>query len=328
LRRHLDHSAELAVYCPKALAGIGRLPDTVADRSIPIRLRRRGRGEKVERFRLRLLVAEAEPLAEWARSWAEQNEPALAEAWPELPAELDDRAQDGWEPLLAIADRAGGEWPARARAAALALSEAEEDEAAAIRLLADCRTVFGGRDRLATKDLIAALCEDEEAPWSTWHKGERRITARALARLLEPFGIHSRTIRLGENDTPKGYMRESFEDAWERYLPPSSPDLSATTPQPSSHAGLTRGGYGSAESYPQRPEPFTHAGCGVVADRTGNKRVCVGDEAFPELVDRAFHAGHLTEAEWLERRKLHALISEAEAEPGPDGDGGGRKEEL
>jgi hypothetical protein len=53
---------DFAVYCPKVIAGIGKLPDTVADRSIPIELRRRRPSEKVERFRLRKVGPEALPI--------------------------------------------------------------------------------------------------------------------------------------------------------------------------------------------------------------------------------------------------------------------------
>ena len=311
-----------SVYCAKALAGIGRLPETVADRSIPIRLRRRGRGEPVERFRRRVVDNEAEPLYEWARSWAEANATALAEAWPQLPEELDDRAQDAWEPLLAIAEAAGDHWPATARAAALALSAAEADEeAVGVRLLADCRSAFGERDRLATKDLLAALSEDEEAPWATWHKGERRLSPRALGRLLEPFEIRPRTIRLaGEASTARGYLRESFADAWERYLPSPpetaeprlSPDLSDTPTQTFADAGLTRVGSDEAKTSVKRPEPFTDAGCVGVSDRNPPEEpACAGDDRFPDLIDAAYQEGLVTKAEWLSRRKVHALLTTA-----------------
>jgi hypothetical protein len=39
------------VFGPKAFAGVGSLPETIASRSIPIRLERKSRGEKIERFR-------------------------------------------------------------------------------------------------------------------------------------------------------------------------------------------------------------------------------------------------------------------------------------
>lgn len=234
---------DLSTFCAKAIAGIGELPDTVASRSIPIRLKRKAPEERVERFYERKAGEEAEPLYQALVSLGAQYVVALAEARPELPEELPDRAADVWEPLLAIADLAGGDWPERARRAAIALSGRGSDGGAleiSVQLLADCRPAFGERDRLPTKDLIDALAEDEEAPWATWHKGSR-ISPRALARTLEPFGIRSRTIRLDGGETPKGYLRESFEDAWKRYLsspaPPHTPDLSATTPRPVSVKG-------------------------------------------------------------------------------------------
>jgi hypothetical protein len=112
-----------SVFCAKALAGIGELPDTIADRAIQIRLKRRGPSETIERFRRRDVEESAATLRESARSWGAERTEALALARPELPEELDDRAQDAWEPLLAIADAAGGSWPETSRAAALELAE-------------------------------------------------------------------------------------------------------------------------------------------------------------------------------------------------------------
>src|SRR3990172_8120877 len=94
-------------------------------------------------------------------SWAAQHLDQLREARPVLPDALDDRAADGWEPLLGIADQAGGDWPARARQAALALStgESREDESFGIQLLRDVRTIYEekGIDRMTTADLVAGL---------------------------------------------------------------------------------------------------------------------------------------------------------------------------
>jgi hypothetical protein len=105
-----------SVYCPKAFAGIGDcLPDTIADRSIPIRLKRRTRNEPVERFRLRVVEPEGHALRDRVGDWLEPNRDYLADLWPKLPDELDDRAQDVWEPLLAVAEVGG--WSDCARAA-------------------------------------------------------------------------------------------------------------------------------------------------------------------------------------------------------------------
>jgi len=218
-------------FGPKVLAGIGGLPDTIADRAFPIRLKRKAAGEGVERFRLREAAALAAPLRAELEAWSLEEADTLAELRPELPVELDDRAQDAAEPLLAIAEVAGGEWPNRARRALVALRAEQagaDDDTIGVRLLVDLAAAFDrtGSDRLSTERLLELLAEDEEAPWNEWHG--RPLTARGLARLLRPFGIRSGTVRLADGATPKGYKREAFEDAWTRYLPGNAP-VSATS---------------------------------------------------------------------------------------------------
>lgn len=211
-----------SVFCPRALAGIGKLPATVADRSLPIRLKRRLRSEQVERFRFRDVEKEAEALRRQIEAWAVVSVEALRRAdRPQVPAALDDRQADGAEPLLAIADLAGGEWPKRAREALVEICTGEEaaDESLAVRLLGDIRRVFGEQevDRLPSEELVKALRADDEAPWDDLHG--RPLTPRVLGRLLGPYGVKPRVVRLDDGHTPRGYLRASFEDAWERYLP-------------------------------------------------------------------------------------------------------------
>jgi hypothetical protein len=210
---------DFSSFCPKAIAGLGKLPDTVQSRSIPIRLKKKLPSEPVERFRERKARADGELIADWLEDSAEPIMEALETAEPELPDELSDRAQDVWEPLLAIADAAGGEWPQRARVAAVRLSgPSEPDEATlGVRLLADCREAFADADRLTTQALITYLVEVEEAPWGSWNDGGG-IRPRELANKLRPYGIKSQVIRI-DAKTPRGYLREQFEDAWNRYLP-------------------------------------------------------------------------------------------------------------
>lgn len=210
----------LPVFAPKALAGLGVLPDTVASRSIRIELKRRAPGEHVERFRRRRAESEAEPLREALASCCEQLIEQLSEARPDLPDELGDRAQDVWEPLLAIADLAGHDWPERARRAAVELSSAQEveDESAGVQLLAGIHRIFNERrvDRLSTTELLDALCADDEAPWGDWHG--RPLSARSLAKLLRRFKVRPRTVRFDDGTTAKGYLEEQFEDSFIRYL--------------------------------------------------------------------------------------------------------------
>src|SRR5207249_1525837 len=129
-----------SVFGARALAGIGKLPATVADRSLPIRLKRRLRSESVERFRLRDVEAEAKGLRGQIEAWAVVSVDTLRRvARPDVPDALDDRQTDGAEPLLAIADSEGGEWPKRVREALVEIctGEAAADESLAIRLLGD-----------------------------------------------------------------------------------------------------------------------------------------------------------------------------------------------
>ncbi len=169
-------------------------------------------------------------------AWAEQSVDELAEAWPDLPAELDDRAHDTAEPLLAIADMAAGEWPERACAALIELRNGDRQDDTGelgIQVLAAVRVAFAAADKMPTAALLEQLNSDEEAPWHGWREGG--LSARSLAGYLRAFGVRSRTIRLADGTTPKGYHRDDFEDAWARFLPETSHEnaSSATTAQPS-----------------------------------------------------------------------------------------------
>jgi hypothetical protein len=216
--------ADFSTFCPKAIAGIGELPDTVTSRSIPIRLKRKAPGKHVERFRQRKVRPEADAIRERLTDWAAGSVPELADAEPELPDELGDRAADVWEPLLAIADLAGGEWPTRARNAARVLSTNGETEwSIGVRLLIDIRAVFrrGNETRIFSQELTSELLRFEDSPWGNWYGNP--FTARTLAQRLRPYGIRPKTIRIGQQ-TLAGYERDDFEDAWTRYTPPVDED--------------------------------------------------------------------------------------------------------
>lgn len=213
------------VFCFKALAGINlakHLPDATMSRGIIIALSRKRPDERCERLRhmnrdhFRELSSK---LARFAQDYAEQ----IQHARPTLPDSLSDRQQDNWEPLFAIAECAGPEWLARCESAALALSRSTEmSESSGNSLLHDIREVFERKkcQKMSSAELIEALVEDQEAGWSTYNQG-RQITPRQVAGLLRPYGITPKTVRLGAGDTPKGYDRQQFEDAFMRYLAPA-----------------------------------------------------------------------------------------------------------
>ena len=153
------------------------------------------------------------------------------EARPEMPPGVEDRAADMWEPLLAVADIAGGAWPDWARAAAVALVAVahEVEPSLNIRLLADLRMVFEGEEQLTTKKILAELCLLEDAPWDDL-KG-KPLSDNQLARRLKQYGVKSKTLRLDDHHFAKGYARADLHDAWRRYLPPS-PDKPVTAVTP------------------------------------------------------------------------------------------------
>lgn len=214
-----DHEPRaFSTWCPKAVAMIGHLPGTLADRSIGVAMRRRTRGEQVERLRLDRLDA-LEPLRRRAWTWAQANMEALRAADPDVPETLHDRGQDNWRPLLAIADWAGGEWPERARAAALALSgiPVDDDEPAGVLALHDAAALFKElrAERLASETIVDALVAMEERPWPEWSYS-KPLSKRGLARLLRPFGIRPGKLREGKV-TFRGYLADDFADALSRY---------------------------------------------------------------------------------------------------------------
>jgi uncharacterized protein DUF3631 len=214
-------TVESPSFCAVALAGLGWLPDTLMGRSVIIRMRRRGPQEKVESFRHREQrpagIALQDQLAEWA--WPLLDK--MKNARPEMPAGIEDRAADCWEPLLAVADAAGGHWPDIARKAAVELvaSARDANPSLGILLLEHCRIAFGEADRLATDQLLLRLHDLPESPWRNM-KG-KPLDDRGLAIRLRRYEIKPKVIRFGQT-TARGYLREDFEDVWPRYLPAPS----------------------------------------------------------------------------------------------------------
>ena len=173
-------------------------------------------------------------------STAQDYSEAVKHARPALPDELNDRAQDNWEPLLQIADVAGGDWPKLARLAARALSsDGEQSKTVGIELLSDIQEAFEAKevDRLSSADLIAILITDDEKPWAGYNRGFPIKPAQVAKRLRE-YGICSNTIRVF-GTTKKGYLKDQFADAFDRYLfaVATKPLLYVTPSQASNGAG-------------------------------------------------------------------------------------------
>ena len=214
---------DFPVFAAVALAGIGDLPDTVADRSVIIRMRKRAPYELVEQFRDRDITPQGEALRKRLSEWAERNKAELTQSRPEMPDGIMDRPADVWEPLFAVADAAGGAWPERVRVAALELLDAQASEPTTpgVQLLWDihkCMSSDDGErlDRIFSDDLVKRLVAMEEAQWGDLNG--KALDQRGLARRLKKYEIRPKEVRIGD-ETRKGYRREWFEDVWPRYVP-------------------------------------------------------------------------------------------------------------
>lgn len=231
---------EFYTFAPVVMAAIGRLPDTIADRAVNIRLRRRKPSEKVSQFRQSRDLPALHYLRDDVALWIGQHLDDLKNAEPDTP--LEDRAADLWEPLLAVADLAGGGWPELARKAATELTKeaakADADHSDGHALLVDCRDVLTGivqaKDFITTEALLQHL---KALPDSRW--ADDGLTGRRLSSMLKPYAIEPGRDTSG---TKRGYKIPRFTDAFERYLAPPEDDSGATDASEPSEASGTQAG--------------------------------------------------------------------------------------
>ena len=211
------------VFGAKAISGIGRIPDTLIDRSISLTLRRKMRNETKKRVR-DLPASVTNLIQSKLARWADDSMTAIKAAKPVLPPYINDRAQDNWEILIKIAMILGDDWLEKAHRACIEISGSDSDEPSSNeQLLSDIKTVFSlnQTNRLLSRDLLTELCRDPEMSWSTYNEG-KKITLRQIAKKLSGFKISSKDIRAhdlrGNEVRGKGYDVIDFQDAFSRYL--------------------------------------------------------------------------------------------------------------
>jgi hypothetical protein len=212
-------------FCAVALAGLNSLPDTLMSRSVVIRMRRRAPGEVIESYRRRQHSVEGENLFDRIAAWADSVRDEVAQAHPDMPDGVEDRAADVWEPLLAVADAAGHPWPKFARTAAIELVAAarEVNPSLGILLLGDLRQIFGTERELPTESVLDELNKLTESPWGNF-KG-KPLDGRGLARLLRKYEVRPKVLSGGQQ---RGYRVEDLRDVWSRYLGPPATAGSVT----------------------------------------------------------------------------------------------------
>jgi putative DNA primase/helicase len=212
------HRKRYSTWCPKFFGMIGRkLPASTLQRCVVIAMSRNLPDEQYEKFR-NVDDPELGELRAKCLRWSVDNMEAVRAAM----AGTTGRGEDNWELQLAVADVAGGEWPALAREAADAdlAARAEDDEPDLIKLLADSITILEaantGREH---SDRIAAVLRAMEGrPWATWQgRGlSKWQMAEMFSRFIPPIKpIHS--MRIG-NRVGGGYELGQFEKHRLRYL--------------------------------------------------------------------------------------------------------------
>jgi hypothetical protein len=290
---------KFATYCACAFGLIGRLPDTLHDRSIIISLKRRLPTEPIQPFR-RDRADHVDALARKIVRWTTDHAKEIGSVDPEMPLTIYNRQADNWRALLAIADVAGGHWPARARKAAeLSCEDAASDDSRLMVLLADIRTIFDERkaDRLVSAHLVEALAAIEGRPWAEYGRTGKSITVNQLAALLRPLTIVPENVRFGEK-VLKGYLLSRFKEAFARYLGegPHSEPLHRynghETGTSSTSQGATEEPHVAAQDY---KKPNNDADCSGVADQKEGageslhaKHVCAQCGSGPDGKERPY----------------------------------------
>jgi hypothetical protein len=229
----MDEIKEFPVFAPLALAGIGTsaIPETVADRSIMIEMRRKHSHEEIEEFESDEVASIFDGLREEIAHMVESRGHELREIKVEKLLELNARARDKWKPLLRIASLGGEEWLEMARQAAIALDSGDGDldeMSEKLRLLRDVYSVFRV-PQLTSSDLLYLLMEDVESEW----RYRQPFNQLVLAKMLKQYGIRTKLLGSGHERGKRGYALFEFEDAWKRYLPDLlTPESSATSATP------------------------------------------------------------------------------------------------
>jgi hypothetical protein len=215
---------DFKVFCAKMIAGIGTLPDTVAGRSFPIRLQRKTKTEHTDRFIHRDVEPAAKALRQQIEAWSAEHLEDRSQARPDIPDELNDREQEGGEPLLAIADALGCGQAAREALVELCTGgRVDNVDSARLRLLKDIRRIYRACDRrcgyrikgMPTTKLLKRLHALPESEWR--HYYGRRLEPKDLSALLRPYEVHPVAIRF-RTSVKKGYRRADLVQVWERYL--------------------------------------------------------------------------------------------------------------
>lgn len=255
------------VFAATALAGIGKLPDTLADRSIVIEMKRAKRDENPARYDSRCID---DTLQRICARWAMDNMARLKAHNPEIPEDLYNRAADNWRPLITIADAIGDHYPETTRKAAMSFSTDTDQDSRRVMLLQDIHDLFNTKEteKLSSAAIVEALADMEERPWPEYGRAGKPITKKQLAGALAPFQIKPKQIWVnGCNE--RGYEIDQFADVFSRYLSQSARTLERSLDAGYSDISNARHDFSLADEIPRKAKQSM--GSSTLADQNTPK---------------------------------------------------------
>jgi hypothetical protein len=200
------------------------VPPDMRSRSVVIQMQRGVPSERLGR-RVKQLEAEAGPLRDLLQMWVELVHEAAFDYLPEIPEGVHDRDADMWEPLLAVAELAGGHWKVDAHVTAMTAVTALASLAAPSRgmqLLWAIEDVFDTHGAVLFTEFLLRELKSADKIWSA-------LTPITLAQQLSDYGVRPKTQSIGKKNL-KGYRREYFTDAWASYPRPVDEDDEGPNP--------------------------------------------------------------------------------------------------
>lgn len=234
-------------FAPCAIAGIGKIHQTILDRSIMIYMQRGLLNELPEKLRIRQIASEVTMLK---RKCAKFMQNVFQNNDVTMPNGLNSRQENSWEPLLIIAEHISEEYAENIRKIAQifsAMPDDDSDVSIRIALLQDIKRLFkegGGTEFFyPSQKMCDELSNFEEQPWSEFNRG-RPITPRNLAQLLKHFKITPVKENIGLT-SQRGYKSGQFKEIFLRYLPNEQSEKSdsqnkPTTSKPSANLNTSQ----------------------------------------------------------------------------------------
>ena len=199
-------------WCPKAIALIGNVPETISDRAIVVRLNRKLTTESSASLK----DFQPEPLRRkclrFALDMASRTVPTQQ---LDLPG-LNDRAAQVYGALSFIASQAGTEREAEFKDIATAFAGEVASDSEGVETLMDVLTVFveSGQDKFFTADLAEAISSGAYSVGPRFL--EMPITPAKLCGIVHQYGVRAHSVRVGIR-VSTGFASTDFRQALQRY---------------------------------------------------------------------------------------------------------------